>query len=198
LIADLILVDKIAAVVNEEIITYTDIDKYIQFFPIFKKTSETETEFYQRALQDLINYKAVHLEYRDHFVVNQEDFINVQTSIINKVGSYSKLLNLLKDYDMEWEDFKAFIGEKVIYDHVVEKNFQIKINISFNDIEDFYKNQYLPLQKSLELKPKSLIEMAPSIENQLRKDRLEVRLAQWLKEIMSSYNIENKLLQETE
>jgi hypothetical protein len=54
-----ILIDKIAAVVNDEIITLTDIDKAIQFFPGFRKTLEREEEFYLRVLEDLINYKVV-------------------------------------------------------------------------------------------------------------------------------------------
>ena len=193
---DVILIDKIAAVVNEEIITQSDIDNAIRFYPILRKKDVYTQDFYVSVLQDLINYKVVYLEYKDEFTLQQEDYIGVQTSIIKKLGSYNKLMRLLRQFDMKWEDFKDFIKEKVLYEKVLKNIFQIKITIDFEEIETFYNEQYLPSQKSLQLKPKTLIEMAPLIETQLRKDRTDETLAGWLKEITASYKIENKLLQE--
>ncbi len=193
---DVILIDKIAAVVNEEIITQSDIDNAIRFYPILRKKDVSTQDFYISVLQDLINYKVVYLEYKDEFILRQEDYTGVQTSIINKLGSYNKLMRLLRQFDMKWEDFKDFIKEKVLYEKVLKNIFQIKITIDFKEIETFYNEQYLPSQKSLQLKPKTLIEMAPLIETQLRKDRTDEALAGWLKEITASYKIENKLLQE--
>jgi len=193
---DVILIDKIAAVVNEEIITQSDIDKAIQFYPILRKKDVSPQDFYISVLQDLINYKVVYLEYKDEYTLHQEDYTEVQTSIINKLGSYNKLMGLLRQFDMQWEDFKDFIKEKVFYQKVLKGIFQIKITIDFKEIEIFYNEQYLPSQESLQLKPKTLIEMAPLIETQLRKDRTDEALAGWLKEITTSYKIENKLLEE--
>ena len=193
---DVILIDKIAAVVNEEIITQSDIDNAIRFYPILRKKDVYTQDFYVSVLQDLINYKVVYLEYKDEFTLQQEDYIGVQTSIIKKLGSYNKLMRLLRQFDMKWEDFKDFIKEKVLYEKVLKNIFQIKITIDFEEIETFYNEQYVPSQESLQLKPKTLIEMAPLIETQLRKDRTDETLAGWLKEITASYKIENKLLQE--
>jgi hypothetical protein len=193
---DVILIDKIAAVVNEEIITQSDIDKAIQFYPILRKKDVSPQDFYISVLQDLINYKVVYLEYKDEYTLHQEDYTEVQTSIINKLGSYNKLMVLLRQFDMQWEDFKDFIKEKVFYQKVLKGIFQIKITIDFKEIETFYNEQYLPSQESLQLKPKTLIEMAPLIETQLRKDRTDEALAGWLKEITTSYKIENKLIEE--
>jgi hypothetical protein len=193
---DVILIDKIAAVVNDEIITQSDIDKAIQFYPILRKKDVSTQDFYISVLQDLINYKVVHLEYKDEYTLQEEDYTEVQTSIINKLGSYNKLMRLLHQFDMQWEDFKEFIKERVFYEKVLQRIFQLKINIDFNEIETFYNEHYLPSQESLQLKPKTLIEMAPLIETQLRKDRTDEALAGWLKEITTSYKIENKLIEE--
>jgi hypothetical protein len=103
---------------------------------------------------------------------------------------------LLKGYNMEWTDFKDFIKEKVIYEKVLQQQLRVNIIVDFKEIETFYQKQYLPLQKQLELQPLSLIEMAPQIENHLRKEHTQEKLADWLKEIRSSYKIENKLLKE--
>jgi len=191
-----ISIDKIAAVVNNRIITRTDIDKAILFFPVFRKKNQPQRAFYAGVLQDLIHYKVISLEYSDEIILRDEDYTDVQTSAINKVGSYDKLLRQLRRWDMTWSDFKVFIREKVIYEKVLKQKFPIKIDIGFNEIETFYNEQYLPAQNRLKLKPRTLIEMTALIENQLRKERLQEPLARWLKEIAASYRIENKLAEE--
>lgn len=195
-IAETIRVDRIVATVNDEIITLSDIDKYILFYPVFRKKDETEQQFYNRVLGDLINYKVIYLEYREEFDLREGDFSDVQTSVINKVGSYQELQDLLGRFDMTLGDFKDFIREKIVFEKVLTQNFQLKININFQEIEEFYNQQYLPAQESLQLKPKTIIEMAPLIETQLRQLQQGQRLAGWLKEVSSSYKISYNFKQE--
>lgn len=190
------LIDKIFAVVNEEIITKTDIKKAIRFYPVFRKTRESEKKLKIRVLEDLINYKVIYLEYQNEFALTEEDYNETQTAIIEKIGSLDELMILLNLFDMEWKDFKDFIKEKVIYEKVLKEQLQVRITIEFKEIENFYYKEYRPLQKQLELQPLSLFEMAPQIENHLRKVRTREKLADWLKEIRLTYKIENKLIKE--
>lgn len=192
-----VLVDRIAAVVNDEIVTLTDIDKAIQFYPMFREQGDSEEDFYVKALEELIDYKVVYLEYRGELNLVEEDFAQVQTPIIRKLGSLDKLLALLERFDMEWPDFKDFIKEKVMYEKVVKDKLQIDIHIDFRDIESFYDEEYMPQQQSLGLEPRTLIEMAPLIERRLKEIRTGERLADRLQEIRSSYKIENKLKEES-
>jgi len=191
-----ILVDKIATVVNDELITFTDIDKAIQFFPIFRKKEETEDDFYRQVLEDLINYKVVYLEYKNDFVLREEDYAEVQTPVIEKLGSLEELKKLLENFDMDWADFKNFIKEKVVYEKVLKNQLQVKTSIKFDEIEAFYTREYLPLQERLKLKPMSVIEMSTQIEQHLQKVRTQQKLAGWLQELRSSFKIENKLIKE--
>lgn len=189
----LIMVDKIAAVVQDQIITFSDIDKAIHFYPNFRKPDEEENDFYNRILDDLINYRVVYLHYKNEFILQEEDYDEVQREVIKKIGSYNRLMIQLKSFDMNWTDFKNFILDRVVYETVIKKQLRIRISIQFNEIERFYNEEYLPLQKKLNLKPLSLYTMAPQIENHLKKVRAQEKLATWLKELRSSYIIENKL-----
>lgn len=191
-----ILIDKIAAVVNEEIITLTDIDKAIRFFPRSRSAGETEEAFYARILKNLINWKVVYLEYNEAFKLAEEDYEEVQAPVIQKLGSLDELMAALKKFDMEWADFKEFIKEKVVYEKVLKEKFLDEIKIDFKEIEVFYNNEYIPRQKKLNINPKSLIEMAPLIEKQLKQRKARETSAAWLEEMKSSYNIENKLAKE--
>lgn len=192
--SELVVIDRIAASVNDEIITQSDVDKAVHFYPYFRKKDESEGAFYLNVLQDLINHKMVYLEYNEEVTLKEEDYTEAETSIIKKIGSYEQLMALLQQYDMQWRDFRDFIKEKVVYEKVLKQKFQLQIAIDFKEIETFYNEQYLPQQVSLRLKPKTLIEMAPLIEAKLRKDRTEERLTGWLKEITALCKIENKLV----
>jgi len=192
-----VLIDKIAAAVNEEIITLTDIDKAIQFFPLARKKDEPEEVFYARVLEELINYKVVYLEYKGEVKLSEEDYDEVQSPAIMKFRSLDRLLARLEDFDMNWADFKDFIKEKVVYEKVLKEKFLDEIKIDFKEVEAFYNNEYVPQQVRLNLTPKSLIEMTPRIEKQLKKSRAREMTSTWLKGIKSSYKIENKMVQET-
>lgn len=194
--AKLVSIDKIAAVVNDEIITLTDIDKYIQIYPVFRSVEESDDYLYERVLDELIHNKVVTLEYRSQFILTDEDYEDIQTQVVKKAGSFQNLMQILKSFDMEWQDFKDFIKEKVIFEKVVRENFQMKITIQFKEIEEFYNQVYLPTQEKLNLTPRSLIEMAPLIEEHLRKMSAAGSLSGWLQEIMTSYKVENLLKEE--
>ena len=188
-----ILVDKIAALVNEEIITIHDIERVIIFYPVLRQKNETEENFYFRVLSDLINYKVIYLEFNDEFNLSEEDFEQIQTPILKKAGSLEKLLAVLNNFTMSWSDFQNFIREKVLYEKVLKEKFQMEITVPFNEIENFYNNDYFPSQQQLGLVPQNLVEMAPVIEKYLRQLRTEEQLSTWLNNLRSNYNIEIKL-----
>ena len=189
----LILVDKIAAVVNGEIIAVSDIEKAINFYPILRRHDEADEVFYYRVLDELINYKVIYQEYRSEFTLTDDDYEQVQSPILLKAGSMEKLRTLLKSHQMEWDDFREFIRGKVLYEKVLREKFPMKINIQFQEIEDFYQKEYVPSQQQVSLSPRTLIEMAPIIEKYLRKSKTEERMSGWMADVRSSYKIENKM-----
>ncbi len=188
-----ILVDKIAAIVNDEIITIHDIERAIVFFPMLRQKSESEESFYFRVLSDLINYKVIYLEFNDEFNVSEEDFEQVQTPILKKTGSLEKLLAVLNNFTMDWSDFQNFIREKVLFEKVLREKFQMEITVPFDEIEKFYTDDYFPSQQRLGLAPQTLVEMAPVIEKYLRQLRTAEQLSPWLNELRANYKIEIKL-----
>ena len=188
-----ILVDKIAAIVNNEIITIHDIERAIVLYPLLRGKSEDEESFYFRVLSNLIDFKIVSLEFGDEFNLSEEDVEQVQAPILKKTGSMELLLAVLNSFTMSWNDFQNFIREKVLYEKVLREKMQMEISVPFSDIENFYQNDYFPLQQRLGLAPKTLVEMAPVIEKYLRQLRTTEQLQAWLNDLRSSYTIEIKL-----
>ena len=188
-----IVIDQVAATVNDEIITLSDIDKALAFYPTLRQLNEDEEQFYLRVLNELIDYKVVSMEFGQEFTLSDEDFEPVQTEAINKAGSLEKLLAAMKRFDMEWRDFHAFIRDKVIYEKVLREKFPQRFAVEFAEVERFYNQHYLPLQQRLQLEPRPLAEMAPVIEDHLRQIKTEENLTSWLQELKQEYRIDIKL-----
>jgi hypothetical protein len=188
-----ILVDKVAATVNGEIITIHDIELAIALFPLSRQDSEAEDAFYLRVLDDLVNCKVIALEYSDEFNLSDEDYAEVQTQVLRKAGSLETLMATLGHFAMSWSDLREFIREKVLLKKVLREKFSMDLAVPFADIEDFYNREYLPPQMRLGLAPRSLAEMAPQIEAYLRMQRTETRQSAWLADSRSAYTIEIKL-----
>ena len=188
-----VMVDKIAATVNNEIITVHDIERAIAFFPERRRDDEAEEGFFFRVLGDLITHKVISLEYGDEFNLGEEDFEAVQTQLLQKAGSLEKLLATLELFAMNWGELEQFIREKVLYEKVLREKFPMEMAIPFEEIEEFFQRDYLPSQLQLGLEPRSLAEMAPQIEKYLRTLRMEKQQSAWLGDIRSAYKVEIKL-----
>jgi hypothetical protein len=191
--AGAILVDKVAATVNGEIVTIHDIERAIALFPAPRRQGEPEGAYYLRVLDDLVTCKAVAMEFGDEFSLGEEDYAAVQTEVLQKAGSLEKLLAVLGGFAMNWGDLKEFIREKVLFAKALKEKFTLELSIPFAAIEDFYNRDYLPSQRQLNLEPRSLADMAPQIETFLRQRGMEARQAAWLADIRSAYTIEIKL-----
>jgi len=187
-----VLIDRIVAQVNEEIITLHDVERAVALFPIQRLDSESEDEFYSRILDDLVICKVIALEYGDEFTLNEEDVEAVQRKILQKAGSLEALQATLDSFSMNWDDFKRFIREKVLYEKVLREKFPMELIIPFDEIETYYHSVYLPSHLQIGLEPQSLVEMAPQIETFLRRRRMEKQLSDWLAGIRSAYRVEIK------
>jgi len=185
-----ILVDKVAATVNGEVVTLHDIERAIALFPVQQRDKESEESFYLRVLDDLIAYKVIALEYGNEFNLGEEDYAVVQTQILQRSGSLEKLLATLGNFAMSWSELTEFIREKVLYEKVLHEKSPMALALPFSAIEEFYNREYFPFQLRFGLKPRSLAEMTPQIETYLRTLRMETRRAAWLADIRSAYTIE--------
>lgn len=191
-----IVIDKIAAVVNGEVITLSDIDKSLLLNSRPVNNRGEDVDMYFNELEKLINYKVVYLEYKDQFQPTDEDFENIQLLIIKRYGSLENVLDVLKRFDMDMKDLRDFLKEKIIYEKVIKNKFLLGVVIESSEIDKFYNKEYLPAQNRLKIRPKSIIEMTPQIEDHLRSNKVKAELSFWLDGLKGSYKIKNMFEEE--
>ncbi len=184
-----IIVDKMVGRVGQEIITMSDIEKYITFF-LSQGKEEKEKHFYDRGLEEIINHKVVYLEYSGSFSINKSDYEKVLVKVLEKVGGISELDYLLNKFGMNKDDFKDFVRYKIVYGLVINRKLNLKIKVTLKEIEDYYSQKYLPVQRQMKLKIKSMIELAPLIEKKLREEKRKVMVVNWIENLKKNYTIE--------
>jgi parvulin-like peptidyl-prolyl isomerase len=185
-------IDRIIAVVNDTIITKSDVDKSKLLFPYFSKLNESDVLLNKRVLKDLIDYRVVFLEYGGEYTLSEEDYERIQIPIINKLGSINNLFEIIRKFNMNWDDFKQFIREKVLYEKVIVEKFQMTLPVTYQEISKFYQDNYLRVQKNLHLPVKPLMDMTSLIESYLKKIKTSNRLSSWLNKLRESHRIEEK------
>ncbi len=184
-----ILIDKIVAVVEDSIISFSDIEKAVLLYPLLRSHRQSEEAFYRSVLTDLINYRTLYLEFNKDLILNESDYEKIQLQVIEKAGSIQELNGILKRFDMNWDQFRDFIKERVFFDKIIKEKFQFKSSIEFKAVEAFYQHEYVKMQRMLNLVPRSIEEMAPEIENHLRKIETGKKIDSWIRDIKSTYNI---------
>lgn len=188
-----ILVDKVAAVVNDQVIFISDVERAVAFYPFLRSRNESDEAFFRKVLDELVQYQVIMQEYQQEFSLNEDDFEQLQTAILQKVGSMEELRELLKQFEMSWQDFRTFNMPRVLYDKVIREKFPENIIIPFSRIEEYYQKDYVPAQRQFELPVLSLVEMAPVIERYLRLAEKDEKLTEWINGIQASFQVDIRM-----
>lgn len=188
-----VLIDRVAAVVNDQVVFISDVERAVAFYPFLRNRDESDEAFFSKVLDELVQYQVILMEYQHEFSLNEDDFEQLQTAILQKAGSMEKLRELLTRFEMSWKDFRTFITPRVLYEKVIREKFPENIVVPFSRIEEYYQKDYLPAQRQFELPVLSLVEMAPVIERYLRMAEKDEKLMEWMNGIQASYQVDIRM-----
>ena len=179
-----ITIDRPLAKFENEYITNFDLYLARDFF--FKNYTFTDKD----VLNKIILVKAVIREYQRDYKAEEKLNINeFKEKLIEDYGGIENLSKQLKIYGMKLEDLEKYIRDYLFFQKIKERVLMSKVIVRFDEIENYYKNIYIPNQKKLNLKIKPLAEAAAIIEKKLKLERATKLEKFWTKEILSHYNL---------
>jgi len=190
-----ILLDKIVATVDTDIITLRELKA---FYPLhICSKSERNPSALMGCLNELIEFSVVQKEITERKEIKEEDYVEEEERIISELGGLNRVLGILEALDMSWEEFRGILSKKIISKKLIESLFYSRVSVSLEEIEEFYNKNYLPTMKSLEIPPLSLIEMSPAIEREIAREKTKKAIEEWIRERRSFHEI-NILLNEND
>jgi len=181
-------VDRIVAVANDKIITLTDLRIAEAFDLGFALSRELPALSRQDLLNRMIDRMLVVQLAPEDMLVEEKDIQNRKREIRNMMGGpqFAEALDL---FGMESGDLDRVIREEIVYRRIVSRRFSRDVVISVEEMESYYRNQYLPAQRDAGKEPRPLTEILNEIEDALKQSRIENQLQEWLESLRDKADI---------
>ena len=152
------LIDRIVAVVNNEVITLSDLNKVttLMFAGVDKQqafTDEQRAEIAQKALEQLIEKKLIEQKAKETSLkVDDKEVSRAVEDVLKKNNiSLEQLKEILKKDGSSFEDYRKMLRSEILQSKVIGREVRSKITITDKDIQEYYeknvKHQEKPGEK---------------------------------------------------
>lgn len=181
--------DRIVAVVNEEVITLTDL-RIVKAFGLFREGVEDSARLPLSSILDkLIDQKLVIQLSVEKTESHDRELDAYQKRLIERMGEQN-IEEIFTEYGLDWSGLREYIREKLLFESLVSRKFGQTIVVSLAEIEAYYRNHYLPSERQKGLEPKPMIEMLQEIESSLRREKIESQVKDWISNLRKQADIQ--------
>jgi hypothetical protein len=181
-------VDRIVAVVNEQVITLTDL-RIVESFGLYdEEFKEKSGDLHPMILERLIDQKLVIALAGEETFVENEELDSFQGKIIEKLGN-DQARKRLDEFGLDWQDIRDYILEKIIYQKIISRKFGQRNIVSLKEIEDYYQKSYVLSQREKGLEPKPMMELLDEIESRIIQEKIKTQISDWLKNLRKKADI---------
>ncbi len=183
------IVDGIVAVVNDDIITLTDI-RIVQAFNFLGREMDRGVVYdYNDVLESMIKQKlAVRMTGETDIIGAAELGIALQRELDKLNKEFLKIE--LERFDLKIDDLKEYLIEKILYQSVISRRFSREIFVNLKEIEVYYEGRYLPAQKEKNQKPQPMMKILSEIESIVKEEKAEKQIEEWLKYLTDKADIQ--------
>jgi peptidyl-prolyl cis-trans isomerase SurA len=186
------VVDRIVAVVNDEVITLTDIN-LVETFGLYESPKdEQEADVQRHILDQLINQKLVIQLTSEDVMLEEEKIESALSQIIQRMEPGEAEKALLR-FGLDWDDLKSYLREKLLYQKIISNRFDQGIFVRLEEIEVYYEQIYIPSQRARGLEPQPLTEMLDQIEREIKREKKETQVREWVNNLKREANIQIKI-----
>jgi peptidyl-prolyl cis-trans isomerase SurA len=192
------VVDKLVAIVNNDIILESDVDEEMRFTKLYPyRTTSGDTPRAQ-ALTRLIDRDLILQQIRQPAPVVDKAQVDSEENDLRKdlpacqhadCKSDAGWANFLASAGFTEEELRSRLEQRAEVLRFIEQRFRSGIRISDKQIEDFYTQTMLPQYRKEHATPPSLEVLSPRIEELLLQQQVSKLLDQWLKSLRDSGNV---------
>lgn len=184
-------VDRIVVVVDNQVITLTDL-RVCQEFQLFRKDQGEEAVRETIILKRLINQKLVKQLNWERVNLEKKKVEEELEELKERWGEERFQSKLLK-FGLEPEDLKEYIREKILFNSIIKLKFENSVIVNLQDIEDYYREEYVPFQEKKGRKPLPLTDILEEIESRVKEKKVEQQAENWLRNLREEAKIHIKL-----
>jgi peptidyl-prolyl cis-trans isomerase SurA len=183
------IIDRLVAVVNEEVITLTDV-RIAEAFGLYAGEVEAgKGDPRSQILEKLIDQKVVIQLSREVVLIKDEELDGLLMEITQKLGP-DEVERRLTLFGLGREDLKSYIRKIIRYQAIISRIFSRVNPVSVKEIEDYYQNRYIPAQKKKNVDPQPLMEILDEIETRVNQEKNKVQIEDWIEYLREKSDIQ--------
>ena len=179
------VIERIAAVVNEDVIFLSDVRRYLVFFDQENASKAEDPSAMKAELQKVIDERLLAMEAK-RFGTDPPSDAEVDKAYAKIRGRFRTEADFeatLKEYATDPEDFRQEIGTRLWVERFVDQRIRFFIFVTQDDVEHYYQDH------AERYKGKKLESVREEIQKKITDERTRVRLKDYIDRLRSRATI---------
>jgi hypothetical protein len=183
------IIDRIVAVVNDKVITLTDL-RIVKGFGLYdREVGESGQNLDRLILEKMIDQKLVVQIAGEQVSAGKEELDSFLKKLAEEMGS-EKLHKRLEEFGMDWDALKGYVEERVKYQKIILQRFGQTNIVTLKDMEDYYQRVYVPSQQKEGLEVRPMMDILAEIESSIKQDKIKAQVEAWIKSLRKRADIQ--------
>ncbi|MGI8785015.1 MAG: SurA N-terminal domain-containing protein [Acidobacteriota bacterium] len=186
------IVDRVAAIVNDEIVTLSDIQWAIAMSGAELAADQKEREKqYEEALEGIIAEKLIQQEVsRTPITMVSDEEVERQHREFDKTfGSHEEHEAFLKRIGMDHAEMHRIIRRQISTLHFIESRFKPFIIVLPDELQRYYEDMWVPKLRAEGIAPPPLSEVEEQVRANLIEDKIDEELEKWKRNARRKANV---------
>lgn len=168
-------VDGIAAVVNGKAVTLVDLKIAVRF----ALAGAGDPPSLEEALGQIIERGLV-IDFAGGRIAAGADEVEAALREISSGMGPEAWRRSLEEFGMEEKDLKPYIEENILFRKILDARFSQVFPVTIPEIEDHYRNVYVPESRAAGAEPLPLVQVLDRIESRLQNEKKKQQIADWI------------------
>ena len=185
-----LVIDRVLAVVDEEIITLTDvrIAEAFRIFPMDEKDSDPPPV---QILNRLIDQKIILQMTSEQLTVSEHE-LNDSVRRLAAGFTPEQMTDLFGRFGLTWNGLSAYVRESLLFEKAIYNKFSRSVFVSLKEIETYYDQIYTPERRQNNQEIEAMLDILDEIETAIRREKITSQVRDWLRTLRRQANIQIK------
>jgi hypothetical protein len=184
--------DRVLAVVDEDPILQSDLDRVIGLGLVQSKPGEDPTAFQRRVLDQLIQER-LRFHEMDRFGFEQVPVEDVDAQVAQIRARFkddAAFQKALRDQGMAVKDLRHLVARQLMVLAYVDEQLGPRVFVSLDDINAYYRNVLTPQLKKQGQEVPPVEDVRDQIRTVLREQRLNEAITKWTEELRQEADVQ--------
>ncbi|HHF51437.1 MAG TPA: hypothetical protein ENL46_01960 [Candidatus Aminicenantes bacterium] len=185
-------VEGVVAVVNDEVITLTDL-RIAKAFGLWDSDEKRgEGSLFPLVLENIINQKLVNQFTGGDVNIDDIEIDGFMAEVKERWQDHG-FEERLNDFGIGLTDLRNYCAEYLSYKKIVSDRFSRSVVVSLREIEEYYNQVYVPEQKANQEPVKQMVDMLPEIESAVKEKATSIQVEEWISSLRNKAEIQNRI-----